>query len=420
MSSRAAIWWVTTLRDGQARETSGQGPRMEKQKGRGVANVAEKSVVGPVKGKPQQHPFRRAVLRGMGIVTPPLLTIVLFIWAWATIDTYMLKPVETSIGGLLMFVHMKSDVREAVPDDASPSNIYVVDRYGVRVPPEEMLAKCGSLKNVLAAAPIWGWRVQSLVYNNKLYVPTADEKWIPAEVRQAVAESPAHVVLASATAREYYDRYVHIRWLPRWRVIPVFLIVFITCLFLLGKFLTAGLGRILWTAIEALVNRVPIVRNVYSAVKQVTDFVFSEREIPYTRVVAFEYPRRGTWSIGFVTGESMLDIRSAANEPVLSVLVPASPVPATGFTITVRKSETIDLSISIDQAVQFVVSCGVVVPSDQLQHEMSSELSTSIARRLEASATPHADAEDRRTGNGRTAEERPGPAADAAESAGGA
>jgi uncharacterized membrane protein len=71
------------------------------------------------------------------------------------------------------------------------------------------------------------------------------------------------------------------------------------------------------------------------------------------------------WSIGFVTGESMLDIRSSANEPVLSVLMPTSPMPATGFTITVRKSETIDLDLTVDQAIQFVVSCGVVVPLHQ-------------------------------------------------------
>jgi uncharacterized membrane protein len=69
--------------------------------------------------------------------------------------------------------------------------------------------------------------------------------------------------------------------------------------------------------------------------------------------------------MGFVTGESFLDIRNAADEPVLSVLMPTSPMPATGFTISVRKSETIDLNLTIDQAIQFCVSCGVVVPEHQ-------------------------------------------------------
>ena len=96
---------------------------------------------------------------------------------------------------------------------------------------------------------------------------------------------------------------------------------------------------------------------------------------------AVEYPRRGLWSIGFVTGESMLDITAAANEPVLSVLIPTSPMPVTGFTITVRKSEAVDLNITIDQAIQFVVSCGVVIPPQQIQKDsIPYQISAAIAK----------------------------------------
>ena len=90
-------------------------------------------------------------------------------------------------------------------------------------------------------------------------------------------------------------------------------------------------------------------------------------------MVAVEYPRKGAWSVGFVTGESLLTIRGAAHEAVVSVLMPTSPVPGTGFTITVRKSETIDLDIPIDQALQFVVSCGVVVPDGEGQGKLAKE-----------------------------------------------
>jgi uncharacterized membrane protein len=83
--------------------------------------------------------------------------------------------------------------------------------------------------------------------------------------------------------------------------------------------------------------------------------------------VAVEWPRKGVWSLGLVTGESMQDIEAAANEPVLSVLVCTSPMPMTGFTVTVRKCETVDLNISIDQAFQFIISCGVVVPAQQVR-----------------------------------------------------
>ena len=97
-----------------------------------------------------------------------------------------------------------------------------------------------------------------------------------------------------------------LRHLPRWRTIPVFLILFTGLLYLLGRFLAAGVGRIFVTGFESLIQRLPLVRNVYTSVKQVTDLVFNEREIQFNRVVAVQYPREGIWSLGFVTGESLL------------------------------------------------------------------------------------------------------------------
>ena len=82
----------------------------------------------------------------------------------------------------------------------------------------------------------------------------------------------------------------------------------------------------------------------------------------------------------------MLDIGSAANEPVVSVLMPTSPMPATGFTVTVRKSEVIDLNITVDQAIQFVVSCGVVVPPQQHYTVVGSRIAPAIADRIPAPA----------------------------------
>jgi uncharacterized membrane protein len=116
------------------------------------------------------------------------------------------------------------------------------------------------------------------------------------------------------------------------------------------------------------VLRFPGVRAVYSAVKQMSDFVFTQREIKFTRIVAVEYPRKGIWSMGFVTGEGLAAVHDATGEPMLTVLIPYSPLPVTGCTIAVRKSESIDLNITFDQAGQFIVSCGVVVPPQQLRH----------------------------------------------------
>ncbi|MEM7474991.1 MAG: DUF502 domain-containing protein, partial [Planctomycetota bacterium] len=84
--------------------------------------------------------------------------------------------------------------------------------------------------------------------------------------------------------------------------------------------------------------------------------------IEFTRVVAVEYPRVGIWTLGFVTSESLPALKGALNEELVSIFIPTSPMPMTGFTINVRKREIVDMELTIDQAVQFIVSCGVVTP----------------------------------------------------------
>jgi uncharacterized membrane protein len=285
------------------------------------------------------NPFRIATLRGVAVVLPPLLTIIFFVWAWNAIDRAVLRPVESLSRHAVVWTIDKtltdSEKQEIAAKTADPtSRNKIVDGQQVFVDPD-------------GATYV---RIQS--------------NWIPEEVAKTVRANTGDAKLT--TSKDYYLRYVEIRYLKRHLVIPAFLALFLVVMYLVGKLLAAGIGRIFYQIAEAMIDRLPIIRNVYSSVKQVTDFVFNDNEIQYTRVVAVEYPRRGVWSMGFVTGDSMLDIRNATGEPMLSVLMPTSPMPATGFTISVPKSETIDLNITIDQAIQFCVSCGVVVPPQQL------------------------------------------------------
>ena len=287
----------------------------------------------------KSNPFRRAVLHGLGVVLPPLLTIVLFIWAWAQIDNYVLKPVES-------LLHT------------------AISTYG--------------MPKIHANKP---------ADTNYSPVGTGEHRaWIPSFVIQTVQDKKAAGSKLPETARGYYDRYIRLNYLRRDLVIPVFLSVFVLLLYLAGKLLALGIGRFFVGLFERLIDRLPVIRNVYSSVKQVTDFAFKERETPeFSAVVAVEYPRKGIFSIGFVTGSGMKDIMEHAGEPILSVLMPTSPMPATGFTISVRKSETVDLDISIDQAIQYVVSCGVVVPDHQ-QWERIEERMTNAVANIEESA----------------------------------
>jgi uncharacterized membrane protein len=173
-------------------------------------------------------------------------------------------------------------------------------------------------------------------------------------------------------AQGYYQRYVDMTFLRPHIAIPFFMAVFVLLLYLLGKFMAVGIGGFFANSFDRFIHRLPGVRSVYSAVKQVSDFLFTSHDIQFTRIVAVEYPRKGIWSLGFVTSESLLAIRDAADEPVLAVMVPCSPMPVTGCTVTVRKSECIDLNLTFDQACQFIVSCGVVVPPHQIWHLQSS------------------------------------------------
>ena len=181
--------------------------------------------------------------------------------------------------------------------------------------------------------------------------------YIPAAVAEAVcAKSPGKPF---ANARAAYEDYVNLRYLRPVIVVPVFIFGFVLVLYLLGKLFAAGVGGF----IESVARRLPVVRSVYASVKKVTDFAFVESEVEFKRVVAIEFPRKGIWTVGLVTGEGMLDIAGAAHEPCVTVAVPGSPVPFTGNVVTVPKSAAHDLNITIDEALQFFISCGVVVPS---------------------------------------------------------
>ena len=278
--------------------------------------------------KASDHPFRAAVFRGLGVVLPPLLTIVIFLWIGGTIQQYVLGPVTTGTRNALVW---------AIKDIQEPTAFPVAERSN----PNPVLD---------------GVEYQQLADDS--YVPKADYQY----VAQKVGKSSV-----PRTGEAFYYRYVELTYLQPYLAIPFFLSVFILLLYLFGKFMAAGIGRLFWNLFERGVHQVPLVRNVYSSVKQVSDFLLSERELEYSRVVAVEYPCKGIWSLGLVTGESMQDIEAAANEPVLSVLVPTSPAPVTGFTVTVRKSEALDLDITVEQAFQFIISCGVVVPPQQLR-----------------------------------------------------
>ena len=147
-------------------------------------------------------------------------------------------------------------------------------------------------------------------------------------------------------------------------------------LYVFGRFLTSFLGRLFWRVTEKTLTQLPVVKQIYPSVKQVTDFLLTERKMEYSKVVAVEYPRKGVWSIGLLTNPGMRTLEEATQGNLLTVFVPSSPMPVTGYTITVRRSEVIDLPISIDEALRFTISGGVIQPP----HERVGEVKFGAAK----------------------------------------
>jgi uncharacterized membrane protein len=114
---------------------------------------------------------------------------------------------------------------------------------------------------------------------------------------------------------------------------------------------------------DRVVSRIPVVRGIYSSVKQVSDTLFSESGNAFRTAVLLQWPRQDVWTIGFITGAPGGDVTNyLRGEEFVSVYVPTTPNPTGGYFVMLRKSDCIELKMSVDEALKYVVSMGVVSP----------------------------------------------------------
>jgi uncharacterized membrane protein len=144
-------------------------------------------------------------------------------------------------------------------------------------------------------------------------------------------------------------------------------VIAVGIVFVLGAFLASVVGRSIWRGVERLMMNTPILKQIYPYVKQVTDFFFTQEEAKkmFSKVVAFEYPRKGIWSIGYVTGSGLKKIVEGQEKEFVTILIPTAPTPLSGFVIMVPKEDTIELDMTIEEALRFIISVGVIVPGGQ-------------------------------------------------------
>ena len=150
------------------------------------------------------------------------------------------------------------------------------------------------------------------------------------------------------------------------------LIVAVVLITLIG-FLTANfIGRTIVSYGEYLLDRMPLVRSIYRALKQIFETVLSNKSEVFKKVGLIEYPRRGAWAIVFISSERQSEVNSrieAHAEDSIAVFLPSTPNPTTGFLMYVPRSELIELSMTVEEAAKLVISAGLVTPEYQKKTE---------------------------------------------------
>jgi uncharacterized membrane protein len=266
--------------------------------------------------------FRRFFLRGLGALVPTLLTIAILVWAYALINDY--------VG-----VHITK-------------GLMLLCSWGFNAPPAPGLVN-EETDSLVYGTPVFEWNQygeQLTIEYKVLHHKALDHPNPKARARAERARIKALWHIA-------FEKYkLHLLGF----LIAIILVYFV------GFFLASFIGRTVWRAGEGLLYRIPLIRAIYPHVKQVTDFLLSERRVEFSGVVAVQYPRKGIWSLGLSTGGPLDRVQEASPDELVTVFIPSSPTPVTGYVIQAPRKDVIELTMTIDEAFRFTISGGVVKP----------------------------------------------------------
>lgn len=145
-------------------------------------------------------------------------------------------------------------------------------------------------------------------------------------------------------------------------------LLLLIAMLLTGMFVTNIVGQWWLTRWDQLLSRIPIVKSIYSSVKQVSDTLFSSSGQAFREAVLVQYPRQGSWTIAFVTGKPGGEVATHLHDDYLSLYVPTTPNPTSGFFLMVPRSDVVVLGMTVDEALKYIISMGVVAPSMPLAH----------------------------------------------------
>ncbi len=152
---------------------------------------------------------------------------------------------------------------------------------------------------------------------------------------------------------------------PETTIPGIGILVAVAAFILIGWFATNFFGRLFISVSEYFVHRMPVIRTIYGAIKQVFETIMASKSQAFREVVMLEYPRKGVWSIGFVTGYSKGEVQAATKNETINVFVPTTPNPTSGYLLFVPKKELKYLNMTVEEGVKLVVSAGIITPPDR-------------------------------------------------------
>lgn len=250
--------------------------------------------------------FKRFFGRGLGILLPTIVTLWILWQAFSFVSTNVAEPINRATRLSVLWVVPQVFEKDSLPDwyDISDEEVLVARASG-------------------------------------RYRATTPMATIERDIR-----------------REWLQRY----WDDRWYLGFTGFFIAILLIYLAGLLLGNFFGRQIYHRVERLIAKVPGFKQVYPHVKQVVDLILGEKKMAFSKVVLVEYPSKDIWTMGFLTGDSLRAIDDTAGGRVVSVFIPTSPTPFTGFTISVLASSIKPMDISMEEALRFVITAGVLTP----------------------------------------------------------
>ena len=318
---------------------------------------------------PKEVSATRIFLRGLTISLPPILTLLILFWILHGINDFIVQPISWAVRSCIAQAVVPQQTRpiaELVKPDGLPPLPSFRERqnrqrqYLVSIEERKVLLHQldqATLETRVRETEVVREQLKRVAYVqfDSLAVPYLDYVEVYERVGPEKMPTTATGIYMELAATRYFQSLFHLS--------AVAVVISIVMVYSIGRFVTHRLGAWFVMRVGSFVTGVPLVGAIYTAVKHVTDFFLAEKDPKYRRVVAVEYPRPGIWSLAFVTGEGMSECVRAAGEPLVNVLIPSAPIPFAGYTMNVKRSELLELDMSLDQAIQYVMSCGVIVPT---------------------------------------------------------